>query len=107
MNTLSPVLADAHRLVRQDLYLHLDNAEHLASSYLEWSEEDIDSARALIADLITVVRGVLALHDKADAAQCNTCAMPWPCTVLETVHRLVKNPDAEFVRILKRVNGLD
>ncbi|HEV2783994.1 MAG TPA: hypothetical protein VGX25_31790 [Actinophytocola sp.] len=105
MKQLSPVLSSAFHLLRQDIYLHLDGAELTATEPAVWSEEDIQSARALIQDLVTVVRGVVALHDTPNGTRCRTCDMAWPCQALETLHRLVKNPDGEFVKILKRMDG--
>jgi hypothetical protein len=102
MKKLSPVVSDAIRLLQQDLYRHLDEAEFLASKFDRWSEEDTGSARQLIQDLITVVRGVVALHDTPIGTRCRTCDMAWPCQALETLHRLVKDPDKEFVKILNR-----
>ena len=102
MKKLSPVVNDAIRLLQQDLYLHLDEAEFLAAKYERWSEEDTDTARQLIQDLVTVVRGVVALHATPHGSVCRTCDMAWPCQALETLHRLVKDPDKEFVKILKR-----
>jgi hypothetical protein len=105
MKKLSPVLSSAFHLLRQDLYLHLDSAEHVATGRTVWSEEDIRTARALIEDLVTVIRGVVALHDTPNGSRCRTCDMSWPCQALETLHRLVKDPDLEFVKILRGLDG--
>ena len=102
MTTLSPILADAYHLLQQDLYRHLDDAEFLAAKYAEWTEEDAESARALIEDLITVIRCVAAAHEppKTEPNVCRTCETPWPCAAIITIHRLVKDPDTEFVRLV-------
>ena len=102
MNTLSPILADAYHLLQQDLYRHLDDAEFLAAKYDEWTEEDAESARALIQDLVTVIRGVAATHEPptTEPGNCRTCETSWPCTPIITIHRLVKDPDTEFVKLL-------
>ena len=102
MKKLSPVVDDAIRLLAQDLYHHLDQAEFLAAKYERWSEEDSESARQLIQDLITVIRGLVVLHATPRGTVCRTCDMAWPCQALETLHRLVKDPDKEFVKILNR-----
>ena len=103
MNTLSPVVSDAFRLLRQDLYLHLDNAEFLGARYEAWSEKDAETARELIQDLVTVIRGVVALHDTpAIGGHCRVCDGVWPCKAFETIHRLVKDPTKEFVKIVKQ-----
>ena len=102
MNTLSPVVSDAFRLLRQDLYLHLDNAEFHAARYKIWSEDDIEIGRALIQDLVTVIRGLVALHDTPAGGHCRTCDGIWPCKAFEAIHRLVKDPTKEFVKIIRR-----
>src|SRR5215470_14943108 len=40
MDQLQPAVADAFRLLRQDLYGYLDEAEFLATKVGEWSSED-------------------------------------------------------------------
>lgn len=47
MDTVSPAVTDAFRLLRIDLYAHLDEAEFLATKFDEWSEQDMDTAREL------------------------------------------------------------
>jgi hypothetical protein len=92
-------------LLQQDLYRHLDDAEFLAAKYDEWTEDDAESARALIQDLITVIRCVAAAHEPPteEPGVCRSCETQWPCAAIITIHRLVKDPDAEFVRlVLKR-----
>jgi hypothetical protein len=59
MDTISPVVADAYRLLHSDLYGHLDEAEFLALKYRQWSQQDSDAARESIPDLVVVIRGVL------------------------------------------------
>ena len=54
MDTISPVVADAFRLLHNDLYGHLDEAEFLALKCREWSQQDADTARTLIPDLVVV-----------------------------------------------------
>ena len=50
MSTLSPALADAGHLLREDLYDHLHEAEYLAEQDDEWSTDDGETARKLIGD---------------------------------------------------------
>ena len=59
MDTISPAVADAFQLLRNDLYEHLDHADELATQCEEWSDEDMDTARKLIPDLLLVIRGLL------------------------------------------------
>ena len=53
MDTTSPVATDAIRQLRINLYEHLDEAEGHATKNSRWSEEDIETARRLIPDLVT------------------------------------------------------
>jgi hypothetical protein len=62
MGTLSPVVADAFGLLHMNLYRHLDEAEFLARKCQDWTEEDADTARELIPDLVIVIRGLLFDH---------------------------------------------
>jgi hypothetical protein len=101
MKKLSRVVDEAIRLLREDLYLHLDEAEFVASKN-SWSEEDVETVRRIVLDLITVIRGVIALHDTPNGSVCRTCDMAWPCQAMETLHALLKDPDKEFVKILHR-----
>jgi hypothetical protein len=104
MDTDSPLLAEAFRLLSTDLYRHLDEAEFLAGQTNEWEGDDIDSARKLIPDLVTVIRGVLVEHEAQPSGDCRICTSAWPCPVVTTVHRLVKDPDREFVALVHRAN---
>lgn len=102
MTSLSPARADAFELLRSDLYEHLDEAEFLAMKFAAWRVDDIDAARRLIPDLVTVIRGVLLMHGTTDDGSCSHCGMSWPCADVETIHRLVKDPDATFCALLHR-----
>lgn len=100
MDTISPVVTDAFRLLRRDLCEHLGEAELLATKYAEWSEEDVDAARKLIPDLVIVIRGLIREHEVTPSGDCRTCPSAWPCPVVTTIHALVKDPDREFVALL-------
>ena len=104
MDTISPVHADAFRLLLTDLHDHLCEAEHLASMAEEWSDDDTDSVRRLIPDLLVMIRGLLIEHKATPHGNCRTCPSPWPCPVVTTIHALVKDPDREFGAILRRAN---
>ena len=93
---------DAIRQLRINLYQHLDEAEGHATKPSRWSEEDIETARRLIPDLVTVIRGVISLHELSPSGSCRTCGAVWPCQAFETMHRLVKDPDNEIVALLTR-----
>ncbi len=107
MGTLSPATADAFRLLRQDLYHHLDEAEFLAMKYQEWTEEDSNAARELIPDLVLVIRGMLIDHKVRPDGNCGTCASVWPCPVVGLIHGLVKDPERQFVALTRRVHGTE
>lgn len=79
MGTISPTVADAFRLLHTDLYGHLDEAEFLAMKVESWREADVEVARALIPDLVTVLRGLLGEHEAAASGVCEICASAWPC----------------------------
>lgn len=105
MDTLSPILTDTFHLLRTDLYVHLDEAEFLATKVDEWSGQDVDVARELIPDLVVVVRGLLAEHQVVTGGDCRTCRSAWPCPVVTTIHALVKDPDRAFVAIVHRATN--
>ncbi len=102
MNTISPALTDAFRLLRSDLYTHLDEAEFLATKYDDWSEQDTDTARALIPDLVLVIRGLLREQGARADGGCRICASSWPCPVVTSIHALVKDPEGQFVALVRR-----
>ncbi len=102
MDTISPVHADAFRLLLTDLHEHLCEAEDLASMVEEWSDEDMDSIRRLIPDLVVAIRGLLIEHKVTPHGNCRTCPSAWPCPVVTTLHAMVKDPDREFAAILRR-----
>jgi hypothetical protein len=102
METTPPALADAYRLLRHDLYGYLDEAEFLATKLGEWNQEDVNSARDLVPDLTAIVRGILLDHKETAVGTCPTCNTRWPCSAVCTIHRLVKDPAREFVKIAQR-----
>jgi hypothetical protein len=102
MDSLPASVADAYALLRTDLYRHLDDAEFLAAKHEAWSERDTDAARALIPDLLQVIRGLLAEHGPDRAGVCRVCAVNWPCPVVSTIRDLLKDPDRQFVALLVR-----
>lgn len=102
MTKLSPAVTDAFRLLRYDLFRHLDEAEFLGAKTAEWTDEDADSARLLIPDLVEVIRGTVALHNNHQDVDCRGCGQQWPCGTFETLHALVKRPDTEVVKLLSQ-----
>ncbi len=102
MDRTSPALADAYQLLRQDLYGYLDEAEFLATKLGDWSQEDTRSGRELVSDLTGIVRAILLDHKETATGVCPTCNSRWPCVTVSTIHRLIKDPTNEFVRIAQR-----
>ncbi len=76
MDPISPAVADAYDLLQTDLYGHLDEAESLASTCEEWTDQDADTARKLIPDLVLVIRGLLLEHQVQPSGGCRICASP-------------------------------
>ncbi len=104
MDTISPVVADAFHLLHRDLYGHLDEAEFLALKCREWSQQDADTARTLIPDLVVVIRGILFEHEAQPSGDCRICPSAWPCPVVTTIHAMVKDPAREFVALVRRAD---
>lgn len=102
MSTLSPVLADAGHLLHENLYNHLHEAEYLAEQDDEWSTDDMETARKVIGDLVLVIRGLLSEHKLGSSGNCQTCPSAWPCPVVTTIHATVKNPQHQFVALIRR-----
>jgi hypothetical protein len=95
---ISLVEADAFRLLRDDLYRHIHEAEYLATDHETWTEEQAERAHDLIPDLVTVIRGLVVMHEGPE--RCATCHARWPCEQFATIHRLVKDPDHAFGTLL-------
>jgi hypothetical protein len=104
VEALQPAIADAFRLLRQDIYGYLDEAEFLATKLGDWTRDDARSARCLVPDLTSIVRGILLDHKETPTGACPTCNSPWPCSTVSTIHRLVKDPAREFVKIAQRAH---
>lgn len=90
---------EAYRLLRNDLYMHLEEAEYLAD-YDHWSDKQIRAVRGIITNLVTVIRGLVVLHDDR-TGKCPRCGTAWPCEEFESIHRLVKAPQSEFVKLME------
>lgn len=107
MDSLSPVIADAMRLLYRDLYRHLDEAESLATTCREWTKENVVTARVLIPNLVIVIRGLLLDHQVTPGGACRTCASVWPCPVVALIHNLVKDPQRQFVALFHRAHDTE
>jgi len=105
VSTLSPALADAGHLLHEDLYDHLHEAEYLTEQDDEWSADDGDTARELIGDLALVIRRLLGEHKLQPSADCRTCTSAWPCPVVTTIHAVLKDPQRQFVALVRRARG--
>ncbi len=102
MSTLTPVFADAFRLLREDLCEHLEEAGSLANQDHDWSTADSDTARELINDLLLVIRGLMVEHRLQTNGDCRTCTSVWPCPVITSIHAFVKDPERQFVALVSR-----
>ncbi len=102
MDTIPPAVADAYDLLQVDLYRHLDEAESLASTCQEWADQDLDTMRKLVFDLVLVVRRLLSEHQVQPSGDCRICAPPWPCPVVTAIHGLLKDPERQFVALVNR-----
>jgi hypothetical protein len=102
MGALSPILADAFSLLRENICAYLDEAELLALQDAEWSIADMDTARGLIGDLVLAIRGLMIEHELRSGGDCRICASAWPCPVLTTIHGFVKDPEGQFVALARR-----
>ncbi|MGH3932183.1 MAG: hypothetical protein ACRDTF_19650 [Pseudonocardiaceae bacterium] len=105
MSPVPPAVADALNLLQMDLYGHLDEAEFLACKFQDWTEEDLESARKLIPDLVRVIRGLLLEHQVRPDSQCRICRSAWPCPVVTTLHAALKDSEREFCAIVRRASG--
>lgn len=104
MDTLAPAVADAYGLLHMDLYRYLDEAEFVALKCQSWTEEDIATARRLIPSLVIVIRGVLLDHEVQPDGDCRTCSTAWPCPVVTVIHGLIKDPESQFVALVRRAH---
>ena len=104
MSALSPVMADAFALLREDICAHLDEADALALQDADWSADDMDKARELIGNLVLGIRGLMIEHELQSSGECRTCASSWPCSVMATIHSFVKDPEGQFVTLANRTH---
>ncbi|MGH3803461.1 MAG: hypothetical protein ACRDTD_25695 [Pseudonocardiaceae bacterium] len=104
MGTLAPAVADAFGLLQMNLYRHLDEAEFLAQKCQEWTEEDSDTARKLIPDLVIVIRGLLYDHQMRPGGDCRICTSVWPCPVVALIHGLIMDPHRQYVALVNRAH---
>jgi hypothetical protein len=102
LSTPTPALAEAGHLLHDDLYVHLHEADYLAEQDDEWSADDKDTARKLIGDLVLVIRGLLVEHRAQSGGDCRICTSAWPCPVVTTIHAVVKDPQRQFVVLVRR-----
>lgn len=102
MTALSLACADAFGLLREDLCTHLEEADCLANQDGEWSDDDIQTARGLIGDLVLALRGLLIEHQLQTCGVCRICRCGWPCPVVTTIHAFVKDPQRQFVALVLR-----
>jgi len=102
MCPVSPLVIKAFTLLLMDLYEDLEKADFLAQQPDDWSDEEIETARKLIPDLVVVIRGLLIEHKAQADATCRMCRVAWPCPVTTTIHALLKDPQNEFMALFER-----
>ncbi|MGQ0775170.1 MAG: hypothetical protein ACT4NY_12245 [Pseudonocardiales bacterium] len=107
MSALTPVQADAFALLSDNLYLHLDEVNSLTIQCWTWSADEMQTASALIRDLVRVIRELLIEHKLQDSGDCRICTSAWPCPVVTTIHGLVKDPQRQFVPLVLRAMDMD
>jgi hypothetical protein len=59
------------------------------------------ASATLSADLVLTLRGLLAEHRLQPSGDCQICTSVWPCPVVITIHAIVKDPERQFVAILR------
>lgn len=99
MNIISPATKEAYGLLRNEIYVHLEGAEYLAQEF-RWDAREQDMARKVIPDLVTIIRGMMIQHEATENGKCRICRLSWPCSITETIHALVTDPDRTFCEIL-------
>jgi len=100
MHSVTPALTDAHRLLRTHLLSHLDAVEYFGRMD-HWNHREAETAHRVIDDLVTVIRGIIVGHAPNATGGCRKCEREYPCELVQTVHTLLKDPEREFVRILR------
>lgn len=105
MGPISPAVADAFRLLRADLYHHLDQAEFLVGGWDGWSDWEVNTIRELVGDLVLIIRQLLREHEVQDTGDCRICASVWPCQVVTTVHTLVTDPERQLAGLTHRATN--
>jgi hypothetical protein len=50
---------------------------------------------------VLALRGLLAEHRLQPSGDCQICTSVWPCPVVATIHTIVKDPERQFVAILR------
>jgi hypothetical protein len=98
---------DAYHLLRDDLYVHLDEADSLAHMNDEWPADDMDTARGLMGNPVLVIRGLLIEHALQTGGDCRIFTSAWPRPVVTTIHALIKDPQRQFVALVLRVREDD
>lgn len=103
---ISDALARAYHLLDQDMLGYLDTVELLTNEHESDDDTVLAVARTEVPRLIAALRGTVSNH-KADVfGLCLGCApiwidgrytrTPWPCTVIDSAHTYLKDPDRVF-----------
>lgn len=98
MTTLSPTVVEAYKLLRKQIYEHIESAEYLALRE-NWPPEDQEALRQVIPDLLQAVRAVWHRHEPTWTGVCRCCSREWPCETARLIHREITDPDHHFSHI--------
>lgn len=102
MTQASPLLSAAFKLLRQDIYEHLDSVEYVAQDPDIWFKNP-DDVLDVIPELIYALRAIMRIHSETPTGACGGCEHAWPCPVIGTIHEVVKEPKHQFVKIVELV----
>lgn len=101
MRKNSPALDDAFRLLRNDLYEYLEEAEYLPDRLEHLITPELEPLTRVVGDLVTVVRGVVAHHQADEDIVCTVCKTEYPCLAVSTIRELVKDPNRVFAGLIR------
>ncbi|RZS40959.1 hypothetical protein EV193_103277 [Herbihabitans rhizosphaerae] len=101
MSKTPSVADDAVVLLCADIYGHLDEMEFVAGGSTD------PLLAGAVRSAVLVLRGLVAEHGTLRDATCWACGGEWPCRVFSTVHGLIKNPDGEYVALLRRLRAAE
>ena len=103
---VSPTLARAMYLLRQEIYGYLDEDERFMDLNM-WDDEDVALAQELVPALTFVLRNIVAKHKVAPNGTCTECGEFWPCPLINYVHTALHDPNQPHVAVQRKLNESD